>query len=154
MIGSLANSDVKLDSITQTIEKEVFQVGLFVHLYLPLDSIIQVIRRTVWKAKSYVEHVQLQLNMLSLGHLSPSVITPISLKGLLLEIQNHLPPEYLKLPYDPKGEIWKLHQTCTCITVFCKGRFLVIVSIPLFDNMNTFEICNIFNMSVSSCTHR
>ena len=98
--------DVKLDNITQVLEKEVFQVGQFVQLYLQLDSIIQVIRRTVWQANSYVEHVQLQLNMLSLGHISPSVITPRSVKGLLLEIENHL-LQYLKLPYEPKGEIWK-----------------------------------------------
>ena len=51
-----------------------------------------------------MEHVQLQLNMLSMEHLSPSVITPKSFKGLLLEIGNHL-QEYLKLPYDTKGEI-------------------------------------------------
>ena len=80
--------------------------------------------------------------MLSLGHLSPSVITPRSLKGLLLL------PQYLKLAYDPKGEIWKLYQTLTCITVLDNGRFLVIVYIPLLDNTNTFKIINIFNMPV------
>ena len=54
-----------------------------VQLSLQLDSIIQAMR-TVWQPDSYVEYVQLKLNILSLGHLSPSVITPGSLKGLLL----------------------------------------------------------------------
>ena len=70
IIGNLVNMDVKLGNITQSLEKEVFQVGQFVQLYLQLDSIIQAIRRTVWQVNSYVKHVQLQLNMLSLGHLS------------------------------------------------------------------------------------
>ena len=122
IIGSLANLDVKLGNITQALEKEVFQVGQFVKLYLYLDSIKQAIRRTFWHAKSYMEPVQLQLNMLSVGHLSPSVITPRGLKGLLLEIENHL-PVYLKLPYDPKWDIMKLYQTLTCTTVLDKGRF-------------------------------
>ena len=69
---------------------------------------------------------------------------PKKFEGLLLEIQNHL-PEYLKLPFDPKGVIWKLYWTLTCTTVLPKGRFLVI---PLLDNMNTFEIFNIFHMPV------
>ena len=68
---------------------------------------------------------------------------------MLLEIENHL-PQYLKLPYDPKGEIWKLYQTLTCTTLLDKGRFLVIVSIPLLDNMNTFKSFDIFNMPVVS----
>ena len=38
--------------------------------------------------------------------------------------------------------------TLTCTTVLDKGGFLVIVSIPMLDNMNTFEIFNIFNMPV------
>ena len=99
---ALANLDAKIGNITQAWDKKVFQVGQF---YLQLDSIIQAISRTFCKSNSYVEHVQLQLNMLSLGHLSPSVITPRKFKkGLLLEIENHL-PEYLKLPYDQKGEL-------------------------------------------------
>ena len=49
IIGSLANLDVKLSNITQALEKEVFQVGKFVQLYLQLDSIIQAIRRQFGK---------------------------------------------------------------------------------------------------------
>ena len=94
-----------------------------------------------------MEHVQLQLNMLLLGHLSPAGITPRSLKDLLLEIDNHL-QGYLKLPYDPNGEIWKLYQTLTCIIGLDKGRFFGNFSIPLLDNMNTFENFEVFNMPV------
>ena len=59
----------------------------------------------------------------------------------------------LKCPYDHKGEIWKLYQTLTFITVLDKGRFSVIVSIPVLDNINTFEIFNIFNMPVPVKDH-
>ena len=85
--------------------------------------------------------------MLSPVHLSPSVIIPRHLKGLLLEMENHL-PKYLKLPYDPNEEIWKLDQIFTFTTVLNKGRFLVTVLICLFVSMNTFENFNIFNMPV------
>ena len=145
-IQTLANLDVKFGNITQALEKEVFQVEQFVQLYLQLDSIIQAIRRTVWQANSYVEHEKLQLNMLSLGHLSPSVITPSSMKSLLLEIENHL-PQYLKLWYDPKGELEVISDSYLYHSLD-KGRFFVIASIPLLDNINTFEIFNIFNISV------
>ena len=79
----------------------MFQVDQFVQLYLQLDTIIQAIRRAVWQANFYVEYVKLEFNILLLGNLSSSVITPRSLKDMLLEIENYL-PEYLKLLYDPK----------------------------------------------------
>ena len=85
-----------------------------------------------------MEHIQLQLNMLSLGHLSPAVIIPRGLKKLLLEIQSHL-PEFLKLLYDPMGNILKFYKMLTFSTVLDEGRFLVIVSIPLLDKNNKFE---------------
>ena len=94
-----------------------------------------------------MEHIQLQLNMLSLGHPSPAFITVRGLKKLLIEIESHL-PEFLKLPYDPKGKNWKFYQTLTCFTVLDEGRFLVIVSIPLLDKINKSEIYYVFNMPI------
>ena len=47
---------------------------------------------------------------------------------------------------DPKWEIWKLYQILTCTTVLDKGGFLVIVSMAMLDNVNTFQIFKIFNM--------
>ena len=44
IIVSLTNLDVKLSNYTQALEKEVFQVGQFVQLYLQLASTIQAIR--------------------------------------------------------------------------------------------------------------
>ena len=64
----------------------------------------------------YMEHLQLQLNMLLLGHLSPSVITAQSLKRLLLEMKSKL-PHHLTLPNDPDRELWKYYQSLTCITI-------------------------------------
>ena len=46
-----------------------------------------------------------------------------------------------------KREIWKLYQPLTT-AILDKGRILEIVSIPLLDNMNTFEIFNILNIPV------
>ena len=69
IIGSLSLLDSKIGNITQPLERGIFQVSQFIQLYLQLDSVIQAIRRTIWWAGTYIEHIQLQLNMLSLGHL-------------------------------------------------------------------------------------
>ena len=58
----------------------------------------------------YMEHLQLQLNMISLCHLSPFVITTQSLKRLLLEMKSKL-PHHLTLPNDPDKVLWKYYQS-------------------------------------------
>ena len=57
------------------------QLEEFVQLYLQLDLIIEEAKRTVNNAQMYIKHLQLQMNMPSLGHLSPSVINAQILKG-------------------------------------------------------------------------
>ena len=76
IIAILSNLDAKLGNITQVLEFEVFQVRQFVQLYLQLGTITQTVRHTVWQANSYMEHIQLQLNMLLLGHMPPSLSYP------------------------------------------------------------------------------
>ena len=88
IIASLSNLDAKLGNIAQALEHEVFQVGKLVQLYLQLDAIIQTVRCTFWQANSYMGPSQLHINMLSLGHLSPSVITSRSLKAIFIKIEN------------------------------------------------------------------
>ena len=85
----------------------------------------------------YLEHSQLQLEMFSLGHLSPSVITAQSLKRLLLEMKSKL-PHHLTLPNDPDRKLWKYYQSLTCTTILDTGMFLVVVSVPLLDRDNKF----------------
>ena len=58
IIGSLTVLDTKHGNITQALEGEVFQVGQFVQLYLQLDSVIQAVRRTIWQAGNYLDHIQ------------------------------------------------------------------------------------------------
>ena len=111
---------------------------------MQLDLIIEEAKRTVNNAQMYMEHLQLQLNMLSLGHLSPSVITAQSLKRLLLEMKSKL-PHHLTLPNDPVRELWKYYQSLTCTTMLDRGMFLVVVLVPLLDRDNKFEIYNVIN---------
>ena len=102
--ANLVHLGSKLDNVTQLLEKQIIEVEYFVQMYLQLESIIEEIRRTMRQAIFYMEHLQLQLNMLSHGHLSPSVISPRDLRKMLTEVRAHLPP-FLKLPNDPGREL-------------------------------------------------
>ena len=109
---SIHNIQERIYNVSQILEKQVVQLEEFEQLCLQLDLIIKEAKRTVNNAQMYIEHLQLQWNMLSLGHLSPSVITAQSLKRLLLEMKSKL-PHHLILPGDPDREWWKYCQSLT-----------------------------------------
>ena len=141
---SINRINERIDDTTKMLQTEIIELEQFVQMYLQLDLVIEETKRTVSNAQKYMEHLQLQLNMLSLGHLSPSVITPKSLKNLLIEMRSKL-PHHLTLPDDPERQLWKYYQSLTCTTILDKGMFLVVVNLPLIDRDHKFEIYQVIN---------
>jgi uncharacterized coiled-coil protein SlyX len=63
--------------------------------HVAMNSIIDGLSRLVTEARFYIEHLQMQLNKLTVGHLSPSVISTKNLRSLLIGIASKLPPGIL-----------------------------------------------------------
>ena len=141
---SINSINERIENATKILQKEYIELEQFVQMYLQLDLVIEETKRTVSNAQMYMEHLQLQLNMLSLGHLSPSVITPKNLKHLLIDMSSKL-PHHLTLPDDPDEGLWKYYQSLTCTTILDKSMFLVVVNLPLIDRDHKFEIYQIIN---------
>ncbi|VDI05240.1 Hypothetical predicted protein [Mytilus galloprovincialis] len=119
----------------------------FVDIYVKLDVITSEMKLMVQRATFYFVHLNSQLNMLSLGHLSPSTINPTSFRFLLTEIQSQL-PAYLKLPKDPIKDLWAYYQFLTCTTLIYERKIFVVISVPLLDYNNKFEVFKVFNLPI------
>ena len=84
--------------------------------------------------------------MLSLGHLSPSVIRPTDLRK---DIESKKTNQF-KLPFDPKNDLWHLYKTLTSATLIKDERLVVVISIPLLDINGRFEMYSIYNLAINS----
>ena len=114
-------------------------------MYLQLDALVEEIKQSLQKALIYMEHLQLQLNMLSIGKLSPSIITPLKLHDLLLDIQTK---RALRLPGDPKTDLWHFYKLLTCNTVVVEDKMLVVVPVPSLDFNDDFEVYRVHNLPI------
>ncbi|CAG2210600.1 unnamed protein product [Mytilus edulis] len=143
----LHDVDLKLRNITTLLKKEIADLETFVDIYAKLDVITSEMKLMVQRATFYFVHLNSQLNMLSLGHLSPSTINPTSFRFLLTEIQSQL-PAYLKLPKDPIKDLWAYYQSLTCTTLIYERKIFVVISVPLLDYNNKFEVFKVFNLPI------
>ena len=142
---SLSEIDFKLDNITQELEKQIIELETFVQFYIQIDLITSELELLIQKAIFYSEHIKSQLEMLSLGHLSPSTITPGQLKALLTEIKDRL-PKYLEMTEDPSKNLWFFYRFLTCTTVLYDSKILVIISVPLLDSNTKFQVYRAYNL--------
>ena len=90
-----------------------------------------------------LSYLELQLN-LSVGHLSPSIIAPHDLRGLMHSIAQTLPDEF-KLGSDPDKDIWYYYRTLSCRTLFDSKSIVVVVDIPLVDREHSYIVYSILN---------
>ena len=88
----------------------------FTQLYLRLDLVVEEMKLTLRIMGFYLQHLHMELNMLSLSRLSPSTIVPPDLISLLQQIKTQLLAS-LKLPLDPVTDIWHFYKILTCEAV-------------------------------------
>jgi len=100
------NIENHLKLITGRIEKKLNELQNYaVNNHITL--VINQIKEIIIMSDRRIDFIRRQLNMLSIGHLSPEIITPLHLKALLLEIQSVIPKQF-ELPSNPKDDLWSL----------------------------------------------
>ena len=119
----------------------------FVQAYAQMDRLMAALKDILHKAQLDMEHLQSQLNMLLLGHLSPITVTPDEFRRVLEEIQTHL-SFYLKIPSNLETNLWDFYNILTCRIVLDKNHIYIVVSVPLPDENSKYEICKIHNLPI------
>ena len=98
-------------------------------MYFQIDLITDELKHLMQRAMFNVDHLQSQINLLSLGHLSPCTINPRQFKKLLLDIKLKL-PKTLTLPDDPDKKLWYFYSQLTCTAIMENKRIVVIILSP------------------------
>ncbi|CAC5422638.1 unnamed protein product [Mytilus coruscus] len=147
LIESVQDLGNRLKTFATDLEKQIEVMGSYLQAYLHMDMIIGEIKDLMNIAGDYLNHLQLQLNMLSLGHMSPSLISPGNLRVLLTDIKRRLPAT-LKIPGDEIKDIWNFYKFLTCSTVLDENRIIIIITLPLLDIRDSYAIYKIHNLPV------
>ena len=141
VILSISNLGSQLRNLTAKLEQSILELTFVTTTIVQIGNYLEEIKRTIMLAKFYVEHLKLKFNILSLGHMSPTLILPRQLQRLLEDIKSKLPP-HLQLTHDPKN-IWTFYKGGVAITSdycpFSKPNFRVYMGIPL---MQTARVCS------------
>lgn len=107
---------------------------IYIHFDRTLSSIFEIVSIT----RNHLQQCRLRLNMLSLGHLFPTVVSPANLRQLLSDIANQLPPN-LELPYDPDTDLWSYYRILPCTTLVGVKSLITALTVPLLDTFQSLQ---------------
>ena len=151
LAASVSLFDERLRLLTEAVAKRFEHLETFVNIYSQMDLMLGQIKDAIQRGSLYLQNLRLELNMLSLNHLSPSTITPKNLRKILIDIRTRLPSS-LKLPGDPMTNIWYFYRTLKCKTVLNGDKILVVINIPLLDFSGKFEVFRVHNIPLPITT--
>ena len=68
LVMDIETLDHRVANVTQVLHNRILRIETMLPMYLQLDAVVQWIKLSMQKALLLVEHLQLQLNMLSIGN--------------------------------------------------------------------------------------
>ena len=110
-------------------------------------KVTYVLREIEILLKKGISCFDVQLNMLSLGHMSPSTISPPDILSVLKSISSRL-PNSVHLPADPSVNLWKYYKFLTCSAVLTSNKILILMHVPLLDSNSRLEIFYAHNLPI------
>ena len=125
----------------------VLQLEDCIRKYLHFSTIINQLHQKLQTLLGSIRDLRVQLDMRSLGHLSPNIVDPTLLRDHLLEVQAKI-PRHMKLPADPATELWHHYNSLGCLTLIENGRLLIVVSFPLLDSSNIYEVFQVIYLPI------
>ena len=145
LIVALSNVSIQLQQMNEEIRRDIVKLRFFVTTYAQIDIHLSELTRITNAARFQLEKLMSQFSILSLGHLSPATISPSNLRTLLMDIKRQLPAT-LYLTHDPVFDLWTYYRFLTCATVVDGSKAYIIVSLPLVNINDKFELYKVHNL--------
>ena len=115
--------------------------------YILLQSTLENAKEMMMELTFHMEHLQDQINLLSIGKISPITIKPTQLKDILTDIQGQL-PNNLELPLDVQDNILDYYRLLSCTVALENNKIYITLTLPLIDRDNMLEIYQIHSLEI------
>ena len=148
ILESLTGLNKELQAARDEIEAENFKLEQVVRTVIRGLAAYNRVEFNILKIIGHVKTLNLKLNMLAHGRLSPIVISPETLLQILNEIADRLEPPYI-LPRKPSKHLWHYYKTLRCSSVINEQKLIMIIDIPLVNSNSRLEIFEIFNLHLT-----
>ena len=143
-IVNLRGIVVSMANVTQGLDKRVAKLEVLTHRYWLYKIMVEGLRKYLSDVHMALSYLELQLNLLSIGHLSPSIIALHDLRKILHSIAWALLDNF-KLANDPDTGIWHYYEMLGCSTLFGAESIVIVVDMPLLDREHFYVVYNILN---------
>ena len=138
LVKYIVTMDSRISDLQKEFEQKFYRMEQFVNSFLQFDLIINEIRILCNNAILFLENLKVELNSLSMHHLSMNTMTPNSLRKLLREVESKLPNNF-ELPENPMSNIWYYYKALSCITYLENNEIRVVLKIQLLNTKERTE---------------
>ena len=152
LIGSMKSVVSSIDKRMSPIQRRLSGLESLLHGYWHYRLVVDKLRKFLADIEGALDRLEFQLNMLSVGQLAPSVVTPRRLRIVLEDVARSLPSN-LKLTKNPRTDLWYYYKTIGCSTILDHSTVVIIIRIPVLDTEHVYRVYRILNFPIPLPTH-
>ena len=141
-IGEVVKNIKDMNNMTMT---ELNKIRRFLSFYNQLDDLAEITKEMLYEGMEYFSNLRTQIDMLSIGKLTPSVVPPARLRNILREIHRKLPPN-LYMPVNPNSDVWSFYSLISCAAVFEASSIIIVLKVPLASYNERMDIYQAYNL--------
>ena len=110
-------------------------------------AVSKLIDAMLWDVHRQVSKLEVLVNTVMSGKVTPYVISPLELKGLLANVTAGLPAGMF-LPYDLGRELLSVYRSLTVVTLPHSDGILILCQLPILNSKNKYELYEVINLPV------
>ena len=152
IIDTLTQLNVRMEDTTLEIKRRIFELHQFLFMLSKLNLALDEVKNSVKSSFYYFLHLQLQVNSLTSGRLSPSIIPASQLRSILLSIKSQLPPG-LDLNRDPETDLFLYYYFLRTQTLLMDDKIVIVSPLRLIETSRLFHIYLAKNLPVLPYNH-
>ena len=135
----------RLNAMTNQTKQNYMKMNYLIYHFFQIEALVSNAQELVIELVHHYTELKNQIDLLSLGKVTPGVISPRDFEKTLTHIKNKL-PRGLQLAIDPRISLWSLYQVVSASAIIIDNRLVTVLDIPLIDRKEKMDVYKVINL--------
>ena len=136
----------RLNAMTKQTKQNYMKLNYLILHFFQVEALVNNAQELVIELVQHYTELKNEIDILTIGKITPGVISPTDFEDILTRIKDKL-PRGLQLAIDPIINLWSLYQIISSKAMILDNKLVTVLDIPLVDRkekMDCIEQIDVF----------
>ena len=143
----------RLNAMTKQTKQNYMKLNYLILHFFQVEALVNNAQELVIELVQHYTELKNEIDILTIGKITPGVISPTDFEDILTRIKDKL-PRGLQLAIDPIINLWSLYQIISSKAMILDNKLVTVLDIPLVDRKEKMDIYRVINLPLPNLKMR